>query len=182
MSTLSPAPPGDQGRVASLHLHPAAPGTPLTTVGAVEVLEDKGILGEPRYFGRVHKDTGKPNRRQVSLIGREEISGHAAALGLETIPAGAVRANIETQGIHLLDWLGWEVQVGDAVLHFYQARTPCQKMDAICQGLRARMENSRQGVMAEVVKAGRIRVEDAIRPLRRAPGAAGGGGAGGEAR
>jgi hypothetical protein len=35
-------------------------------------------------------------------------------------------------------------------------------MDAICQGLRERMMNSRQGVLAEVRRSGRIRVGDRI--------------------
>jgi len=35
-------------------------------------------------------------------------------------------------------------------------------MDALCQGLRARMMNQRQGVLAEVVRSGKIRVGDAV--------------------
>jgi MOSC domain-containing protein YiiM len=35
-------------------------------------------------------------------------------------------------------------------------------MDAICRGLRALMENNRQGVMAEVVQSGTVRPGDAI--------------------
>src|SRR5256885_7561570 len=52
---------------------------------------------EPRYFGRVSRNSGKPSRRQLSLIEREQIAEHAAPLGLETIAPGAVRANIETR-------------------------------------------------------------------------------------
>jgi MOSC domain-containing protein YiiM len=35
-------------------------------------------------------------------------------------------------------------------------------MDAICQGLRARMMDQRQGVLAEVVQSGTVRVGDPI--------------------
>jgi MOSC domain-containing protein YiiM len=35
-------------------------------------------------------------------------------------------------------------------------------MDAICQGLRARMMDQRQGVLAEVVCSGKVRVGDRI--------------------
>ena len=42
-------------------------------------------------------------------------------------------------------------------------------MDAVCVGLKALMENSRQGVMAEVVKSGRIRVNDPIRLAKVQP-------------
>jgi MOSC domain-containing protein YiiM len=40
-------------------------------------------------------------------------------------------------------------------------------MDAICPGLRKLMEPDRQGVLAQVVRSGRIRTGDAIRVLRR---------------
>jgi MOSC domain-containing protein YiiM len=49
------------------------------------------------------------------------------------------------------------------VLRLYEPRTPCEKMDAICPGLRHLMENGRLGVLAEVVLPGRILVGDAIR-------------------
>jgi MOSC domain-containing protein YiiM len=150
------------GRVASLHLHPLEPGAPLTGVESFDVQIDKGIVGEPRYFGRTSR-TGKPSRRQVSLIEREQIARHAATLGLQAIPPGAVRSNIETLGIDLITLIGREVAIGEAVLFLYEARTPCGRMDAICTGLRALMENNRQGVLAQIVKPGRIRVNDPIK-------------------
>jgi MOSC domain-containing protein YiiM len=101
-------------------------------------------------------------------MAREQIGEHAAALGLETIPPGAVRANIETVGIELMDLLDRDLSIGEAVLRLYEARTPCHKMDAVCEGLTNLMENNRQGVLAEVVQSGRIRVGDGISlaPLR----------------
>ena len=151
------------GHVASLHLHPTEPGMPLLSVEAIEVVAAKGIAGDARYFGRLSRDTGQPTRRQVSLIEREQIAEHAAALGLPAIPPGVVRSNIETEGVPLISHLNRQIQIGDAVLFLYAPRDPCAKMDAICQGLRALMMNSRQGVMAEVVRSGKIRRCDAIR-------------------
>ncbi len=151
------------GRVASLHLHPLEPGTPLQPVEAVEAIAARGILGDSRYFERVNRDTGQPTRRQVTLIEREQIAEHAAALGLASIPPGAVRSNIETSGINLIALLGREVEVGEAVLRLYAPRDPCAKMDAVCRGLRERMMDKRQGVLAEVVRSGKIRVGDDIR-------------------
>jgi MOSC domain-containing protein YiiM len=154
--------PAPAGRVESLHLHPAESGEPLRSIGAFEVLAERGISGNGRYFGRLSRSTGKPSRRQVSLMEREQIADHAATLGLETIPPGAVRANIETLGVNLIELIGRYVAVGEAVLLFYEARKPCSKMDAICAGLRQLMEPQRQGVLAEVVRPGRICVGDAI--------------------
>ena len=96
------------------------------------------------------------------MIEREQIAEHAATLGLQSIPPGAVRANIETTGINLIPLIGQQIQIGDAVLFLYEARKPCQQMDAICAGLRALMETDRQGVMAEVVRTGRIRCQDPV--------------------
>jgi MOSC domain-containing protein YiiM len=149
------------GRVASLHLHPSEPGAPLAGVASIEVIVEKGIAGNGRYFGRV-RSNGNPSRRQVTLIEREQIDEHAATLGLETIPAGAVRSNIETSGLKLASLLGRRVAIGTAVLHFYELRDPCNKMDAICQGLRELMLDGKQGVLAEVVQSGRISVGDKI--------------------
>lgn len=142
----------------------------MQSVELIEVVAGKGIARNDRYFGRVRRSTGEPSRRQVSLMAREQIGEHAAALGLETIPPGAVRANIETVGIELMDLLDRDLSIGEAVLRLYDARTPCHKMDAICEGLKNLMENKRQGVLAEVVQSGRIRVGDGISlaPLRMA--------------
>jgi len=160
-ATTSPTLPG---HVASLHLHPAEPGTPLQAVDAVELVAARGIQGDTRYFGRLSRLTGQPTHRQVSLIEREQIAEHAATLSLPAIPPGAVRSNIETTGINLISLLGREVEIGSAVLLLHSPRDPCAKMDAICQGLRALMMDSRQGVLAEVVRSGTIRVGDTIHP------------------
>ena len=150
--------------VASLHLHPPQAGDPLVSVQSIDVIEQKGITGEPRYFGRV-RSNGEVSRRQISLIEREQLAEHAAALKIQSIPSGAARANIETTGVNLVSLVGQKVRIGNAVLLFYEPRTPCEKMDAVCQGLRALMANARQGVMAEVVQSGSIRIGDAISPI-----------------
>jgi MOSC domain-containing protein YiiM len=152
------------GRVASLHLHPDQAGEPMRAAESFAVVAEKGIEGNGRYFARISRSTGQPGKRQLSLMEREQIAGHAAALGLPAIPAGAVRANIETTGIDLIALIGCEVQIGDAILCFYEARTPCEKMDRICQGLRTLMENRKQGVLAQVIRGGTIRVGDLIHP------------------
>ena len=151
------------GRVASLHLHPVNAGDPLQAVEMIELIEGKGILDEPRYFGRLSRKTGQLSKRQVTLIEREQIRQHAETLGLSSIPHGAVRSNIETLHINLIALIGSEIEIGEAVLSFYAPRDPCSKMDAICQGLRELMTENRQGVLAQVVRSGKIRVGDSIK-------------------
>ena len=98
----------------------------------------------------------------MSLTEREQIAEHAAALGLLAVAPRAVRSNIEMAGINLIALLGREIEIGEAVLRLYAPRDPCAKMDAICQGLRARMMDQRQGVLAEVIRTGTVRVGDRI--------------------
>src|SRR5947209_14266769 len=146
------------GRVASLHLHPTESHAPLRMVNEIEVIEAKGIFGNPRYFGQISRNTGEPSKRQVTLMEREQIAEHAVALGLETIAPGAVRSNIETEGIDLISLIGREIEVGEAVLKLYAPRDPCSQMDDICQGLRELMLDNRQGVLAQVIRSGRVQV------------------------
>jgi MOSC domain-containing protein YiiM len=150
------------GRVASLHLHPAESGAAFAGVEEIKLVAGKGIQGEPRYFGKISRSTGQPSRRQVSLIEREQIAEHAVALGVQSISPGRVRSNIETEGIDLVQLIGKRVKIGKAILFFYEGRTPCRQMDDICNGLRALMENNRQGVMAEIVQSGTVRLRDVI--------------------
>jgi len=153
----------DIGTVESLHLHPKVSGEALQSVSEVYAEAGKGLVGDARVFGRKNQ-RGEPSLRQVSLIAREEIARHAAALGLQEIPPGVVRSNIETTGIDLVPFIGREMEVGQAVLLFYEARTPCRQMERIAPGLQARMCQGRQGVLAQVIRSGWIRAGDAIRP------------------
>jgi MOSC domain-containing protein YiiM len=150
------------GRVASLHLHPLESGALMQNVEQIEVIESKGIRDEPRYFGRKSGETEQPNKRQITLMEREQIAEHAAALGLESIAPGAVRSNIETTGIDLVSLIGKEIEIGEAILLLYAPRDPCAKMDAICKGLRELMMSNRQGVLAQVIRSGKIQVGDRI--------------------
>jgi MOSC domain-containing protein YiiM len=164
---MKPGSLSNKGQVASLHLHPNSSGAALSSVNEVELVEAKGIEGDARYFGKLSGHNGKPARRQVTLIEREQIAEHAGALGLGEILPGVVRSNVETAGIDLVSLVGQEISIGEAVLFLYAPRDPCEKMDAICQGLRERMLENRQGVLAEVRRSGRVRVGDGIQVIQR---------------
>jgi MOSC domain-containing protein YiiM len=147
----------DVGRIVSLHIHPAKGGELMVPVDLLQLEARKGIVEDKRYFGK--------SKRQVTLIEREQLDSHAGALGIDGIAAGQARANIETSAINLHALLGRHVQIGEAVLLLYENRTPCYKMDAVCQGLRKLMENGKQGVLAQVIKSGTVRPGDPIRAV-----------------
>lgn len=142
-------------------------GEPFLQVDELNLVADKGIREDKRYFGRPGRD-GKPFKRQVTLIEREMIQTHADALGADFSP-GDVRSNIETAGIDLIALMGHDVQVGEAVLRFVEPRTPCKQMDALAPGLRELMEDGRQGVIAMVMQSGRVRADDCVAIISAAP-------------
>lgn len=131
------------------------------------LVTDKGIREDKRYFGRRNRE-GMPSKRQVTIIEREVLREHAGVLGIADLEPGEARSNIEVSGIDLVSLMGRDVQVGEAIVRFVEPRTPCYKMDALAQGLRALMENGRQGVIAIVVKDGRVRPGDSIAPVQEA--------------
>jgi MOSC domain-containing protein YiiM len=157
----------EEGVVASMHVHPPVPGSPLLSLEMLELVEGKGIRQDTRYFNRKSRSSGQPSKRQVTIIAREQIQEHSAELGIPPLDAGVVRSNIEITGVHLERWLGCEVEMGQARVLIHELRTPCPKMDAIHPGLQQNMKNGRQGVLAQVVKSGVVRVGDPIRRLGR---------------
>jgi MOSC domain-containing protein YiiM len=160
---MPPATKTALGRIASLHLHPEKAGKPFSDVSEIEVEAGSGIVGEPRYYQRKNRH-GQASRRHVTLIEREQVAGHAAALNAK-IPPGLVRSNVETTGVVLISLIGQKIQIGEAVLLFYEPRLPCDQMDRLIPGMRLRMCDKRQGVIAEVVKSGRIKIGDELRPV-----------------
>lgn len=149
-------------KVVSLHVHPASIGERMIDVAHLDLVADQGILQDKRYFRKLSR-SGTPGKRQVTLIEREQIAAHAAALQVADFAPGEVRANIETEGIALVPLRGEKVQIGSAVLLIGAPRDPCDKMDRLAPGLRELMDHGRQGVLAQVVVSGTIQVGDEIR-------------------
>jgi MOSC domain-containing protein YiiM len=147
--------------VVSIHVHPMKSGGEMVPVPEIDVEVEMGIVQDKRYYGR-RSSAGAPSKRQMTLIEREQIAEHAVTLGAGDFAPGVVRSNIETEGIELVPLAGKEIQMGTAVLRIGSPRDPCEKMDRIAMGLRDLMEDGKQGVLAEVVVSGKIRIGDAI--------------------
>lgn len=150
-----------RGRVVSLHVHPERGGEGMRALDEFELAAGKGIVQDTRYFARKSR-AGGPSKRQMTLIEREQIAEHAAVLALPSIAPGAVRSNVETEGIELVPLAGKRVRIGTAELLIGPPRDPCEKMDRIAPGLRKMMDNGKQGVLAQVLKSGKVRVGDEI--------------------
>ncbi len=136
----------------------------MISLSEIEVVAEKGIVQDGRYFGR-SSALGRPSKRQLTLIEREQIEEHADALGVPVFEPGVVRSNLETEGIKLVPLAGQVLQIGTARVRVGAPRDPCEKMDRIAPGLRALMDHGRQGVLGQIVASGVIRVGDEIRVL-----------------
>ncbi len=147
-----------RGVVVSLHIHPDNADHEMVSVESFHLEAGKGIVDDGRYYDR-------SSRRHITLIEREVLAHHESLFDQLMLYPGRVRSNIETSGINLSELLGKRVRVGSALIDFYEARLPCSKMDSICVGLRATMENNRQGMIGFVVENGTIRINDPITAL-----------------
>ena len=156
-----------RGTVVALHVHPDDKALPCVEQAVLHLVAEQGIVEDKRYFARKDRQ-GRPAKRQVTLIEGEQLVAHAEALGLGSLTNAEARSNIETAGIELVPLIGRRVRVGGAVLEFVEPRTPCQRMDDICQGLKEMMEHGRQGVVARVVESGEVRPGDPVEPVESA--------------
>ena len=118
-----------------------------------------GIAGD---FRGVMK--GCPYRRQVTLIERSDWEAALGEVG-HSLCWEERRANLLVDGLDLPQVAGVRLRIGaDVVLQVTRETDPCDRMDALAQGLKAALlPDWRGGACAMVVMGGRIAVGDIIR-------------------
>jgi MOSC domain-containing protein YiiM len=95
------------------------------------------------------------NKRQVLFASAE----HLRAVDVEP---GAIRENLTVEGDDVEAWpIGQRVAIGEAEFEISMRCDPCEKMEALRPGLRAELEG-RRGMLARVVKTGRVAVGDDV--------------------
>jgi len=121
---------------------------PMEPLEAAEILEN-GLEG------CAHR---RPGKRSVLFVAAEDLD----AVG---VPPGAVRENFTVRGADLMRWpLGQRVAVGEAEFEISMVCDPCHQMEEIRPGLQAEIEG-RRGMLASVVKTGRVSLGDQVRQL-----------------
>lgn len=164
------------GFIASLHTHSFKPGELMKQVQKMQLVVDKGILNNPRYFDTINRTSGYQNRNHLSLIERDQITDlveemaayeELSGSGKKTpdLLPGIIRSNVEiiAHGLFMTDIIGSNVRIGNmVVINIYKARVTCKRMDEIYPGLRAMTRNNKLGVIAEIIKGGEIKVGDQI--------------------
>lgn len=123
------------------------------------VTPETGIAGDFRGAMK-----GKPYKRQVTLIERGDWDAAMAEVG-HSIGWQERRANLLVDGLDLPQTKGVRLRIGaDVVLEITRETDPCERMEALADGLRAALTPDwRGGACAMVITGGEIAVGDEIR-------------------
>ena len=115
----------------------------------------QGVLGD-RWRG---SDDGK---RQVSLIGEENLYCIARFLGRDHVPPELLRRNLVVSGINLLALKEQRVRVGGALLEVTGECHPCSRMEEELGPGGYNAVRGQGGLIARVISGGPVRLGDRI--------------------
>lgn len=150
------------GRLAGIARH-GQPKGPMEAVGSVSVTIAEGLHGD--FRGGVAAT--KPGRkRQVSLIEAECVAVAMTESGA-ALDWSECRRNLLVQGLRLPREAGTRIAVGASlVIEVTDECNPCERMEALHEGLRAALTPDwRGGFLGRVIEDGEIAVGDEIRVL-----------------
>ena len=133
---------------------------PMQRVEEVSTIEGCGIEGD-RYCEGTGFWTRYGDVCQVTLIEGEDLDYIEGELGIR-VNNGQHRRNIITRGIKLTDLRRKRFRVGEALLEFDRSRPPCRHVQDLSEPGMTRALKGRGGICARVIRAGRIRAQDAI--------------------
>jgi MOSC domain-containing protein YiiM len=150
--------PDDVGRIAGIARHALAKA-PIETIARARVTLEGGIAGDHRGAMK-----GKPYKRQVTLMEAGDWAAAMADVGHD-IPWEQRRANLLVEGLDLPQVEGKRLRIGaDVVLEVTVETEPCERMEALAEGLRAALTPDwRGGICTMVIAPGEIAVGDEIR-------------------
>jgi len=148
------------GRLAGIARHDRPKG-PMETLDTVAVTAAAGVHGDFRGA----RAALKPGRkRQVSLIEAEGLAAAFAESGA-ALDWYDCRRNLLVQGLRIPREPGACVAIGDhLVIEITDQCEPCERMDALHEGLRAALDPDwRGGFLGRVVEDGEIALGDEVR-------------------
>ena len=132
---------------------------PIKEVNSIEVLENKGIVGD-RHF----HDFNDPYN-QLSLIESENIDEYNIKFGLN-IPYIDFRRNIVTKGIQLNDLIGKKLKVGNVELEGIELCRPCRHLTEMLNQKNVLKEFMRKGgLRCQILSSSEITIGDKINLL-----------------
>ena len=151
--------------VVSIHIAPTG-GAPMRSLRQVRALAGVGLDGD-RYASQLGTYSNQPGSgREVTLFELEAIEALERDYRI-ALEAGRTRRNIVTRGVYLNHLVGVEFTAGEVLLRGTRLCEPCAHMEKLTVKGAMRGLVHRGGLRAEVVKAGMIRVGDAIAVAKR---------------
>lgn len=150
-----------KGMVEEIYLAPAGSAA-MEQVAEIKTVEGCGIAGD-RYCEGTGYWTGLDYVCEITLIPAEHLDYIEHEHGLR-VKNGEHRRNIVTRGIDLDSMCGKRFRIGEAVLEYDRPRPPCRHVQDLTEPGMTHALKGRGGICARVVKAGTIRVTDAIEP------------------
>ena len=146
------------GRLIGIARH-ARSKAPMELLDRVEVSLAGGLHGDFRGAMR-----GKPYKRQVTLIERGDWEAAQAEVG-HTLGWEQRRSNLLVDGFDLPQTRGIVLRIGaDVLLEITRETDPCERMEALAEGLKAALlPDWRGGACAMVRQGGWIAIGDEVR-------------------
>jgi MOSC domain-containing protein YiiM len=139
------ATPMRPGVVRWIGLRPAR-RAPMVEVASIALPAAGGLQG----------DHAAGARRQVTLIGAEDLLAIAAYLGRDRVPPELLRRNIVVAGINLLALKGQRFRLGEAVLEATGECHPCSRMEEALGPGGYHAVRGHGGITARVVTPGLV--------------------------
>jgi MOSC domain-containing protein YiiM len=154
-------PPTSAGVVEEIHIAPGA-GEPVRPVESVRAIPGVGLHGDRYACGRGHYQDARVSR-DLTLIEAEAIEALAREQGIE-LARGETRRNLTTRGIGLNGLVGRRFWVGDVLCEGTRLCEPCQYLSDLTGKPLVRALVHRGGLRADILRGGRIRRADSVRP------------------
>ena len=129
----------------------------------------KGIIGD-RYYNNTGKYSSIPDIREITIIENEVLNAlkeNQPPLQKDKIilKPNEHRRNLTCQGVPLNYLVGKRIKIGEVILEGGRLNFPCKYLaDLLNKPLLLPLYN-RSGLNCKIIKGGRIRVNDEIKPV-----------------
>ena len=133
------------------------------------LVEGKGIKGD-RYYNNTGKYSSIPDIREITIIENEVLNAlkeNQPPLQKDKIilKPNEHRRNLTCQGVPLNYLVGKRIKIGEVILEGGRLNFPCKYLaDLLNKPLLLPLYN-RSGLNCKIIKGGRIKVNDEIKPL-----------------
>ena len=133
------------------------------------LVEGKGIKGD-RYYNNTGKYSNIPDIREITIIENEVLNAlkeNQPPLQKDKIilKPNEHRRNLTCQGVPLNYLVGKRIKIGEVILEGGRLNFPCKYLaDLLNKPLLLPLYN-RSGLNCKIIKGGRIKVNDEVKPV-----------------